>query len=193
MSFYRRRLPHWHPEGVWIFLTWRLHDSLPRHEDLNPMAQNVTEGQRFVALDRRMDLAPTGPVWLKDARVAACVVEALFKAERWKMYDLHSWVIMSNHVHVLLNPLKPIWKITRAVKNVSARDANHVLGRTGNSFWQDESYDHWVRDSQEFNRIVRYIEANPVRAGLVSSVEEWPWSSANARFQSGQVRNLPHR
>jgi putative transposase len=192
MSFYRRRLPHWHPEGVCIFLTWRLHGTLPRNEDLAPMAPNTTEGQIFVALDRHLDRASTGPTWLKDPRVAVCVVEALYKAERWKMYELHAWVIMSNHVHVLLNPLVPVWKITRAVKNVSARDANLVLERTGNAFWQDEFYDHWVRDSQEFKRIVRYIEANPMKAGLVNSVEEWPWSSANARFLSGQVGDLPH-
>jgi putative transposase len=191
MTFYRRRLPHWHPEGAYIFLTWRLHGTLPRHEDLDLMAPHTTEGQRFVALDRYMDRASTGPTWLKDPRVAACVVEALFKAQTWKMCELHSWVIMSNHVHVLLNPLRPLWKITRAVKNVSAREANHILGRTGKSFWQDESYDHWVRDTKEFSRIVRYIEANPVRAGLVNCAEEWPWSSANTRFRSEKVMDLP--
>jgi REP element-mobilizing transposase RayT len=118
-------------------------------------------------------------------------VDALFKAESWKMCELHSWVIMANHVHVLLNPLKPLWKITRAVKNMSAGEANQVLGRTGNSFWQDESYDHWVRDRAELRRIVRYIEENPMRAGLVNNVEDWPWSSASARFRSGQATDLP--
>lgn len=46
------------------------------------------------------------------------------------------------------------------------------------AFWQDESYDHWVRSGEEFERIVRYIEANPVRAGLLERVEDWRWSSA---------------
>ncbi len=61
-----------------------------------------------------------------------------------------------------------------------------VTGRTGRKFRQDESYDHWIRDESELNRVIRYIENNPVRAGLVDRIEDWPWSSA------GQVGNLPH-
>lgn len=49
---------------------------------------------------------------------------------------------------------------------------------TGKSFWQEESYDHMVRDQEEFDRIRRYIEQNPVRAGLVKETCEYRWSSA---------------
>jgi putative transposase len=190
MNFYRRRLPHWQPVGVPIFLTWRLHGSLPCgiHQ---PASDSVTEGQRFVELDRQLDAATSGPMFLKNPQVAAAVVEALFIAERkWKLYDLLAWVLMSNHVHVLLQPHKPLREVTRAVKNCSAREANLILGRTGLPFWQDESYDHWVRDGKELQRIVQYIEWNPVRAGLVERPELWPWSSA---FNiDGQVGDLPH-
>jgi putative transposase len=48
----------------------------------------------------------------------------------------------------------------------------------GEPFWQDESYDHWVRSERERNSIIRYIHFNPVSAGLVAEPEEWPWSSA---------------
>ena len=48
----------------------------------------------------------------------------------------------------------------------------------GKHFWQDESFDHWVRTPAEFNRIRSYIEGNPVSAGLASRPEGWPWSSA---------------
>ena len=99
---------------------------------------------------------------------------------------------MSNHVHVLLRAHKPVREVTRAVKKTSAKQANLMLGRSGTPFWQDESYDHWVRDGEEFNRIVRYIEWNPVRAGLVESVDQWQWSSAAGQVQRGQVGNLPH-
>jgi hypothetical protein len=47
-------------------------------------------------------------------------------------------------------------------------------------FWQDESYDRLVRDTEEFYRTMQYIERNPVRAGLVSAPELYPWSSAAA-------------
>ena len=65
-----------------------------------------------------------------------------------------------------------------SIKNYSARQANAILGRTGQPFWQDESYDHWVRSPEELEKIVRYIEKNPVAAGLVDRVEDWRWSSA---------------
>jgi putative transposase len=64
------------------------------------------------------------------------------------------------------------------IKSGSARAANAVLGRTGKPFWQDESYDHWVRNDRERNSIIRYIHFNPVAASLVTEPDEWPWSSA---------------
>jgi putative DNA methylase len=152
-----------------------------------------TEGERFLAIDREMDRPSSGPTWLKDPRIASCFVNTLFIAEKqWGLCELFAWVVMSNHVHVLLKPHKPLREVTRAVKNTSAREANIILDRRGIPFWQDESYDHWVRDEKEFNRIVRYIEWNPVRAGLVESVELWPWSSAAPKYQTRQVGDLPH-
>jgi putative transposase len=190
MSFYRRRLPHWDREGVPIFLTWRLYGSLPRSLWEGRSETCPTAGKKFLLMDRQLDAAGFGPTYLKDPRVAAAVVEALLVGEReWKLYELFAWVIMSNHVHVLLQPHRPLRQVTRAVKNASARKANLILGRTGLRFWQDESYDHWVRDGKEFERIVQYIEWNPVRVGLGESVEQWPWSSAGKEWQVG---DLPH-
>jgi REP element-mobilizing transposase RayT len=123
----------------------------------------MTEGRRFVALDREMDRAAEGPTWLKDPRIADCVIETLFTAGN----ELFAWVVVSNHVHVLLQPHKELRDVTRAVKSHSSKRANLILGRSGLPFWLDESYDHWVWDGKEFDRIVGYIEWNPVRAGLV--------------------------
>ena len=85
---------------------------------------------------------------------------------------------MPNHIHVLWEPQVEMPAITRWVKGSTARQANLILGRTGQVFWQDESYDHWVRDREETEKIVRYIEWNPVQAGLAKNPEDWPWSSA---------------
>jgi type I restriction enzyme R subunit/putative DNA methylase len=85
---------------------------------------------------------------------------------------------MVNHVHIVMHPEAQLSKITKAIKNYSARRANAILERTGQPFWQDESYDHWVRGPDELEKIVRYIEHNPVAAGLVKQAEDWRWSSA---------------
>ena len=178
MSCYQRRLPHWHPEDRPIFLTWRLHGSWTPDER-TAVPTDSTEGQKFCLIDRAMDRTKSGPRWLKDPRVADCVVEALHVGEKWGLYELCAWVVMANHVHVLLKPQKPLASITQAIKRMSARQGNLILGRTGQPFWQIESYDHWVRTEVEFERIARYIEDNPVKAGLVGRTFDWPWSSAS--------------
>jgi REP element-mobilizing transposase RayT len=93
-------------------------------------------------------------------------------------YQLHAWVIMPNHVHVVLEPKIPLATIMRWLKGRTARMANQILGRTGLPFWQDESFDHWVRNADELAAIISYVEENPVKAGFVLSNELWRWSSA---------------
>jgi REP element-mobilizing transposase RayT len=64
------------------------------------------------------------------------------------------------------------------LKAATARRANGMLHLSG-TFWQAESYDRWVRSKREWTKIVRYVEWNPVKAGLVKGIEDWPWSSAS--------------
>jgi putative transposase len=90
---------------------------------------------------------------------------------------------MSNHVHVLLLPKIAPSRLMQSLKGVTAREANRALGRTGETFWA-ESYDHWVKDEQEREKIVRYIENNPVTAGLVAKAEDYCWSSAKKSVET---------
>jgi len=80
---------------------------------------------------------------------------------------------MPNHVHLLVTPRVPLPKLARPLKGYTAREANRILNRTGEAFWQGESYDHWVRSTEEWVRIARYVvENNPVTAGLTARPEE---------------------
>jgi len=85
---------------------------------------------------------------------------------------------MANHVPLLILPKIDPSHLLKSLKGATAREANRLLGRTGEPFWQKESYDHWVRNQAEFSRIRAYIENNPVKAGLVRTPEDYPWSSA---------------
>jgi hypothetical protein len=76
-----------------------------------------------------------------------------------------------------------------SLKRFTAREANRILGRTGQPFWQDESYDRLIRNEKEFERTLRYIETNPVKAGLAATPEEFPWSSARPIDNRPQVAN----
>jgi putative transposase len=100
----------------------------------------------------------------------------LHEAEGRQLCQLGGYVIMSNHVHLLALPLVPAKRLTHWIKGLSALRANRILNTNG-PFWQHESFDHWVRDSREYERILNYIEQNPLRAGLVDNSERWPWSS----------------
>ncbi len=177
MAYYERNLPHWHPEGKAIFLTWRLFGSLPRSFLSRLENLGGDPGKQFLAADQLLDAAKSGPLWLRDPEVAGYVEDALARGVELGHYNLFAYVIMPTHVHVLLEPRLPLARITRGLKGVSARDANATLGRVGKPFW-DESFDHWVRNSAQFERIRFYIEHNPVKAGLAKRPEDWPWSSA---------------
>ena len=151
-----------------------------------------SSGRRFKILDAVLDKAAKGPLWLKDSRIAGCVVDAVDRGESiLGHYALEAFVVMPNHVHLLIAPRIPIRRITNGLKGVTARDANRILGRTGRPFWQDESFDHWVRTPAEFNRIRVYIESNPVSAGLADRPEDWLWSSAS-RSKPGPLNKDSH-
>jgi putative transposase len=183
MTYYERHLPHWQPPGRTIFLTWRLYGSLPADVIWELDRQNnLKQGEVFLKIDRALDEIRTGPLWLKDGRIASCVVNALRRGGfELHQYILRAFVVMPNHVHVLLDPSVTLARITKGLKGVTARQANEILGRIGKPFWQDETFDHWIRSRKQLERVQAYIERNPVAANLVSTPEEWPWSSASGR------------
>jgi putative transposase len=178
VAFYTRRLPHWQPDNCGFFVTWRLYGSLPKAaHGAAPLGQSA--GEAFRGLDRQLDRATIGPLWLKNKQVAESVSRILLSGmSEWRLYELLAWVVMANHVHVLLRPSVPLSKALMNIKGASGRSANAILNRRGKTFWQEESYDHWVRSDRERASIIRYIHHNPVSAGLVNEPQEWPWSSA---------------
>jgi REP element-mobilizing transposase RayT len=95
MSFYRRHLPHWHPAGKALFVSWRVH-AIIAHEQ-----------------------------FLSRAEVAQIVVNALHHSDRaLRLYDLHAFVLMGNHVHILIHPLTDFEATMRRVKSFTALRAN---------------------------------------------------------------------
>lgn len=208
-EFYRRHLPHWQPQNALFFVTYRLKNSLPYEvieslregrESKKIALHNLPEPEResqnaldekryFEDWDEYLDKANFGPHWLSQPEIADIVKEALHYRDR-RVFELHAYCIMSNHVHVIFEPLgKSDWqsdllrseyhsdlhKIMQSLKRHTARQANLVLGREG-TFWQDESYDRVIRDNDEYIRILNYILENPVRVGLVGHWDDWPWN-----------------
>jgi len=173
---YKRHLPHWLPERAILHVRWRLANSFPA---LKP---------EILSHKYQIPSGPSGPLWLTDPRIAQVAVDAICFGESPKgFYDLFAYVVMPNHVHMLVEPYAELSTIMRWLKGRTVRVANRILGRKHESFWMDESYDHIIRTAQELKDTIRYIENNPVRARLVDSPELWRWSSAFDRPQTAMA------
>jgi putative transposase len=124
-----------------------------------------------------LDKNSNAPYWLKQSDIASIVAEAIhFRDER--QYELHAYCLMSNHVHILFTLKKDapvLYKIMQDLKKFTGLHCNRQLNRSG-AFWEEEYYDHIVRDQREFERTVRYILQNPVKAGMVSDWQDWTWT-----------------
>jgi REP element-mobilizing transposase RayT len=140
-----------------------------------------------------LDRARSGQVYLRQEPIARLVVDSLERGVELGHYQLGPFVLMANHVHVLMLPLVPPSHLLKSLKGSTAREANRLLCRTGEPFWQREFCDHWVRDEAEWNRIAAYIENNPVKAGLVARAGDYPWSSARGVARSGDAARTSAR
>jgi REP element-mobilizing transposase RayT len=193
----RDQLPHLKREGGAYFVTFRLAGTLPgavllqfKQERANIIRQAESarrpltwheQEELFYWYAERVDKyldAGHGNCFLGRPEIAELVSSALrfFAGTR---YDLLAWVVMPNHVHVVVHPLYG-WTLSQVLKSwkgYTAREANRLLGRTGQTFWQVESYDHLVRDDEDRQRCCHYASMNPVNAGLCTAQEDWPWSS----------------
>jgi REP element-mobilizing transposase RayT len=205
--FYHRKLPHFQPAEATFFVTFRLAGSIPmdvirRLRENYELVQkgtleqkDLTEKERreliyaeqkrlFAATDDFLDTNLNEPYWLREKEVAEIVEEAMCHRDG-KQYDLHAFTIMPNHVHMMITllPDAPVlFKVMQHLKKNPAIKANRFLNRTGLEFWEEESYDHVVRDESEFYRILNYILRNPVKAGFVNEWRDWPFSFAKSEL-----------
>jgi REP element-mobilizing transposase RayT len=172
----RGYLPHFDSAETIQFVTFRLVDSLPRAvaESLAQLADNLAE------TDHRLD-SGFGACWLKDGTIAQLIENAILHFDGQR-YRILGWCIMPNHVHVVVEPMSEnrLGAIVQSWKSFSAKQANRVLGRSG-PFWHKDYFDRFIRDEGHLARTVDYVENNPVKAGLASTVSAWPWSSGRFR------------
>jgi putative transposase len=116
---------------------------------------------------------------LQSDRVAKLLIEVFFHYQKQGKYSIHEFVVMPNHFHVLITPLSAVTleKAVQFIKGGFSYRARKELGVAG-EIWQTSFYDHRVRDADEYARFRHYIHMNPVRRGLVTSPEEFSYSSA---------------
>lgn len=177
----RGYLPHFDAPYVTQFVTFMLHDSFPvtRRHEWAGILNEPDESQRRRKLEAWLDRGH-GECWLRQADVASLVEDKL-RENDGKTYRLQAWVIMPNHVHLVVDVWElPLSQLLHLWKGGSARAANLALRRRGH-FWEREYFDTLIRDEAHLGRAIRYTEANPVKAGLTTERKKWGWGSARWR------------
>jgi REP element-mobilizing transposase RayT len=196
----RGYLPHVKREGASYFVTFRLADSLPKEvllgferdkaerlrrlEEFSKRSGTINDSEEEITRDlnrqieRYLDRG-AGACYLRQPAIAVLVSDALRHFHE-RRYLLLEWVVMPNHVHAIVWPMPNhvLSDILKSWKQFTSRRAKRILQIGEESFWQPESYDHWIRDDTEKARIARYIRNNPVVAGLCARPEDWRWGSA---------------
>ena len=178
----RGYLPHFEGGEIAQTINLRLADSLPRRvlESWNhELAQDRITKASVVRerIERYLDQG-YGACTLGNKRIAEIVQDSLlhFDLER---YRLSAWVVMPNHVHVLLTP-NSAWSLSRIMKSLksyTSHEANKILDRRGR-FWMEDYFDRYIRDHRHFTNAIAYIENNPVKAGVCDQASDWMFSSA---------------
>ncbi len=179
----RGGLPHFSPGAIPQFITWRTEDSVPR-----TMFSEILSATDHLERQERTNRRMSAVEQLLDSGLGACplksqahghIVQDYLRAHDGALYDLHAWVVMPNHVHVLLtpDPSRTLAYVVNRIKGATSRAINLARGSAG-TFWQADYFDRFIRDADHFRRVAEYIHGNPIKAGLCRSTMEWPLSSA---------------
>ncbi len=170
-------LPHFRQPGTTYFVTFRTADSLPqvklqqwgterdawliRHPEPHTLDEKREYSRLFPERIQQWLDAGFGECLLKFPEVRQILVHALNHFEGVR-YHLHEWVVMPNHVHVVVTPIgeHELSNILHSWKSFTANAIHKLLKRTG-TFWQKESFDHIVRSPESLERITKYILQNP--------------------------------
>ena len=192
----RHHLPHWQQVGAAYFITFRLADSLPAYlvkswkaerqawleAHPSPLSDEDDKEyhRRFSSqIDKWLD-ANHGSCVLRSQAFRDVVADSLAYSEGQR-YELLSWIIMPNHIHIgcVLHPDWLLEKVVFTWKRRTAGTINEMRGAQG-QFWQHDYFDRLIRDGQHLRNVIRYIRRNPVKARL-RETEFTLWESELAK------------
>ena len=192
----RGYVPHFSGEGLVQHVTFHLADSLPRaavermQREITALPPSAHAVERRERIHNLLD-SGLGACVLRETGCARIVEDALLYADGDR-YRLLAWVVMPNHVHVLVEqrPGWPLAKVVQSWKRHTSREIHRLESEPPRStqlplnrpaLWQRDYWDRFVRDDMHLRTVEDYIEHNPVQAGLVATPEDWAWGSARLK------------
>ena len=189
ISFYRGRLPHWEVEDGVYFVTLRLYGALPAKcvKALQELALEIEKSEgpakeklqrtTFAILEHYLHNS-VDKRHLTESPVAAMIGDSIAHMQTSGLWETFEYVIMPNHLHLLFALTGGSLRTTMlSFKRWTGRQAKAILSLSEPHFWQNDSFDHWVRSDAEFEKTIQYIRMNPAKAGLVHDYQDWPYGS----------------
>ncbi|PCJ56900.1 MAG: transposase [Planctomycetota bacterium] len=179
-GYYKRGfIPHFDYSCLHQMITYRLNDSLPRHA-VELMLIKDDEQKKRKLIETYLD-AGHGSCILKIKDIADLIFEN-WNHFNGKRYDLISYVIMPNHIHILIKiyEKEQLGKIIHSWKSYTSKKIKKYLninGKDSSVGWKDNYWDRYIRDTAHYQHAINYIHQNPVKAGLCSAPEDWKYSS----------------
>jgi putative transposase len=124
----------------------------------------------------------------RSNRAAALFLETLFRYRDRDFFRLYEFVVMPDHIHLLLAP-KPTLALERAMQYIKGGYSYKFLKETASrmEIWERSFTNHRVRAALDYEQHRLYIHHNPVRAGLVNLAQDYPYSSAHPGFTLDKV------
>ena len=205
VSQYKRRLPHWELAGSTYFITSHVIEELGYPfmfvsvgQAFQPASKHKSVGQAFQPASKHKSVGqafqPANLIKITNPsqgfHLASIVEESLWFGfgER---YSLDAYVVMPDHIHILITPIRgwTLAKILMGMKGFTAREINKIMCRKG-PFWQDENFDHLIRDERDWLDKFDYIHRNPIESGLVERPQDYPFSSLVTIHSNGRLESL---
>ncbi len=208
LRFTRGNLPHWLVADHAYFVTIRLSGTIPKSvvtelqaerdalakAHANEDALSDLARRHFLQVERCLHAVDNTRDWLTRPGMPEIVMASLDWLETQRGWQVYAATVLSNHVHLLLRNnegrSEHLLKDIGNYKSYVATQVNRVLDRTG-TFWAREGFDHWCRDEAKVIGVARYICQNPVKAGLVKTWTDWPWTRCVAWLQPDEQPATP--
>jgi REP element-mobilizing transposase RayT len=173
----RGYLPHFDSPAAVQHVVFRTAGSLPQ-----PVLRDLPTdiARRRTAIDTALDRSTSGHILCRPK--AAATVENALRHFHEQRYRLLAWCVMPNHVHVVVEQIQG-WSLGQTVRSwklFTTRALNELHGSRG-AVWAPDYFDRYMRDEDHLQQTIGYVENNPVKAGFVGALEEWPFSSARFR------------
>ncbi len=190
-AFYRQRLPHWLVADGVYFVTISAYGAIPREvaEEIRKESKCLLHYRGNDLLERKREILRKKEMWLDrtDAAnvlatppVAQMIQEAIAHRAAREVWRVYAYVIMPSHLHLLVEPLAgELPDVLKDFKRWTGHQGIRLTLAPDKRFWADEWFDHWSRSPEYGEKIVEYIQQNPVKAGLVKDYTEWPYGGWN--------------